>query len=1148
MPHLSISLFGSFHVTLGGQPVTGFESDKARALLVFLAVESGANGQGQPHRRESLAGLLWPDSPEPSARQSLSQALSNLRQTLQDRETSIPFILVTRPDLQWNPQSSYDLDVAAFACLLDECKAQRANHQANPLTPETCCLERAMSLYQGSLMAGFSLAGSSPFEEWLLLQRERFDRLAQEALERLIYCCQERGEVERALGHAWRWVELDPWQEEAHQQLMRLLASSGQRSAALAQYEICCRALREELGVEPQEKTTQLYEQIRDGKLGQETRLPAASRPQEAGPPQKPFHNLPASLTPLIGRENELAQVLERLQDPACRLLTLLGLGGMGKTHLALEAATRLLSVSPAFPDGIYIVPLVGVSSAEGIMPAIAEAIGFSFSSGMLTAGTGRPPRPQLTDYLRQKKVLLILDNFEHLLDGVEMLTDVLKNAPGVRLMVTSRVRLNAQGEYVLPLEGLAFAPEHGETGFLEETRFLESFPAIQLFLATARRICPHFTPTPEDLAAVARISRMVEGMPLALILAAGWIEALSPVEIAAEMAAGAGQEMDVLSTTSGDLPPRLRSMRAVFDQSWALVDERRREVFRGLSVFRGGFTRQAAQVVTGATLDELMTLVNKARLHRTPAGRFEMHELMRQYAQERLEQTPDGGRTVRDRHSAYYLGLCKHWEADLKCERQRTALEEMDLDIGNARTAWDWAAEQRYVAQLDLATESLGAYYDRRVRYQEGESGFRLAAGHLQSASLADELRVLIKLTTWQAIFAPDAQTFRQLGRQCLSLLERPELAGQDIHREKALALRTMSFLIAGSDYEKQVEVLEESLALSRAIGDQYEEAVTLHLMALRAYFRYGYDRAMQKAQEALAIRKKIRDTGGIAITSWALSATTWIMGQEESEHWARECIAAGEESGNSGLVAIGLWMLGLVFCLKGEFVQACLPAEQCLALCTDSGDRNGIYLANELFSQVRTYLGQYEQARAFAKEGHQVARSIEARAYVGRAITCAGMALLGQNQLQEAYQALAESTTLFREIGEVQVELGWALPLLGYAALGVQQMLQAKQVICESLQIGYRTRGFFSQIFSVSAAALLLAELGEKERAVEIYALALRYPFVANSRWFEDIAGRRIAAAAANLPPEVVAAAQARGRARDLQATVKELLEELG
>lgn len=277
MPHLSISLLGSFRVALDGRPVVGFESDKVRALLTYLAVESGAHGQGQPHRRESLAGLLWPDCPEQSAQHSLSQALFNLRQALGDRDTAhtehgaIPWVLVTRPTIQWNPQSDYDLDTAAFAGLLDDCRAHRPGRSLRtagsprPARSETCYLERAMSLYQGGLMQGFSLADSSPFEEWLLLQRERFHRLVQESLERLIHCCQEGGEVERALGHAWRWVELDPWREEAHQALMHLLALNGQRSAALAQYEACCRALKEELGVEPQEKTVHLYEQIRAG-------------------------------------------------------------------------------------------------------------------------------------------------------------------------------------------------------------------------------------------------------------------------------------------------------------------------------------------------------------------------------------------------------------------------------------------------------------------------------------------------------------------------------------------------------------------------------------------------------------------------------------------------------------------------------------------------------------------------------------------------------------------------------------------------------------------------------------------------------------------------------------------------------------------
>jgi DNA-binding SARP family transcriptional activator len=262
MAHLTISLLGPFRVALGGEPITAFESDKVRALLAYLAVETD-----RPHRRETLAGLLWPEWPERSARHNLSQALSNLRRAIGGSDAAFPFFLVSQQTIQFNADSDHTLDATTVATLLEDCKGH--DHD----DAETCdqCMDRlqkAVALYEGDFLEGFSLGDSPAFEEWAILQRERLHRLGLDALSRLVGCYERRGHLEQALRHARRWLELDPWQERAHRQVMRLLARSGQRNAALKQYRICRRTLADELGVEPSERTTELFEQIRDGKYG----------------------------------------------------------------------------------------------------------------------------------------------------------------------------------------------------------------------------------------------------------------------------------------------------------------------------------------------------------------------------------------------------------------------------------------------------------------------------------------------------------------------------------------------------------------------------------------------------------------------------------------------------------------------------------------------------------------------------------------------------------------------------------------------------------------------------------------------------------------------------------------------------------------
>ncbi len=604
MARLSILLLGPLQVTLDGQPVTAFESDKVRALLAYLAVEAD-----RPHRRERLAGLLWPDWPERAARTNLRGALSNLRSAIGDRppaesDAAAPsFLLVSPQTIQFNAASDAWADVLAF-------NQRLAGGPPSSASPEAMQrLEEAVALYRGPFLEGFSLPDSTAFEEWMLFQGERFHRLAVEALHTLGEWHAQQGQLELALPHAWRQVELDPWREGGHQQAMRLLAAGGRRAEALAQYETCRRQLAEALGVEPSGETVALYEQIRDGTIGAPSPVPVPL-------PATPRHNLPAQLTPFVGREAELALIRDRLRDPACRLLTLVGEGGIGKTRLALEAAAARLA---DYEHGVFQVRLAGARSPEAIVPTVAQAIGFSFYEG-------GEPRQQLLHYLRGKRMLLLIDNYEHLLDGVDVVVDILQAAPGVTVLVTSRTRLGLQGEHLFPVGGLA-CPEQ-ETHEIAQGQY----DAVDLFLAAARRTGPGFVLAGQEQH-VARICRLAGGMPLALLLASAWAEMLTPAEIADRIAEG----LDFLDTGWRDVPERHRSIRAVFDHSWSMLGGREAEVFQALSVFCGGFSGQAAQQVTGATLGDLRALVNRSLLHRSPSGRYDVHELLRQYAAEKL-------------------------------------------------------------------------------------------------------------------------------------------------------------------------------------------------------------------------------------------------------------------------------------------------------------------------------------------------------------------------------------------------------------------------------------------------------------------------------------------------------------------------------
>ncbi|MCD6344495.1 MAG: tetratricopeptide repeat protein [Anaerolineae bacterium] len=1121
MPQLSLSLLGPFQATLDGDPVTAFESDKVRALLAYLAVEAD-----RPHRREKLVGLLWPERTERCARQNLSQALCNLRHAIGDRDAQPPFLLITTQTLQFNRSSDHRLDVATLEALLAACKAH-PHRRLEACGPCADRLQRAVALYRGAFLEGFSLGGSPAFEEWMLLEQERYHRLVMASLCHLARRCELRGEYEQALEYAWWQAALDPWREEAHRQAMRALALIGRRNEALVQYETCRRVLEEEIGVQPEPETRALYERIRGG-LEVLPRVPASSS------------NLPASLTPFIGREKELAQIEERLEDTSCRLLTLVGPGGIGKTRLALEAAAaQRIQCS----HGVFLVPLAPLSSVDGITPAVAEAIGFSFHGKS-------EPEQQLRDYLHQREMLLVMDNFEHLLsrsgldegsshrDGADWVLDVLKAAPGLTILATSRVRLNIQGEHVFPIDGMGFPAQESTDDFTQ-------YEAIKLFLQTARRARPNFTPTCSELFDVAKICRLVQGMPLGILLAAPWVERFTPAEIAARISR---HSLDLLATDLRGIPERQRSIRATFAHSWELLTERERDVLRQLSAFQGGFTQQAAREIAAATPEVLTLLADRSLLQRTLQGRYEMHPLVHQCTAEKLARSPDAGGAVRDRHSAYYATLLEQIGADLKGQRQQAALAEIKAEAENAQAAWSWAASQGQVRRLERALEPLCLFYEWRVRYREGSSACQSAAEKLASAKSRVEPPVRASLLTWQSVFERQlghAATSDQLIRQSRALLASSEATGRDTRPDEAFIRLQMGRRAVHSDRERARQMYIQSLTLYRALGDRWGMTNALSGLAAVAWNLGDYDEAQELYEESLANHRALGNPRGIANSLSSLGFTVLHQGRlEEAAHLIQESIAIRQETGDIFGLANGLRNLGMTSLAQGKFSAARSLLEKSLAIFGDLGFRYSLETA--MVGVAEIHLGRYEQARILAQRGLDISQETGFGRGRGFSLILLGELALVSKDYAAARSSLRESIAVYREIGQRE-KLIWAYADLGRAALGLGDTRQARRHLRQALQMATQIQAFLSTMLALAATAFLLAERGQRERAVELYALASRYPYVGNSRWFEDVFGRHIAAVAATLPPDVVAAAQARGRrAWDPGATTAELLQE--
>jgi predicted ATPase/DNA-binding SARP family transcriptional activator len=871
-PLLELSLLGPFQASRDGRPVAGFAYDKVRALLAYLALEGD-----RPRRRETLAALLWPDQDERAARHSLSQALWSLRRALDDRDADFPLLLVTSDTVRLNPAAETRIDLVVFSDLLDACDT--CSHR-DPNRCRACArrLATAVDLYRSDLLEGFSLPDSVIFDEWLLGRREELRERQLRALDRLAAVLETRGDLEQAIACARRALALDPWREDAVRRLLRLLAWSGQRPAAIEQFERFRQRLDAELGVEPEAETLDLIARVRRG----EERRPAG---RVAGERR---WELPVQVTGFVGRERELAELRGLLEGGDSRLITLTGPGGIGKTRLAIEAAR---AAGAQFADGVVFAPLAGLPSADLLPSAIGGLLGAPVQGS-------HDERESLLGWLTERELLLVLDNLEHLLDGVDLIGEALRRAPDLQLLVTSRERLNLAGEWVIEVGGLAVSDNPDSEG---------SSGSEELFIQRARQVRAGFMPDAAEQAAIARLCRLVEGMPLAIEIAAGWLAVLSCAGIVGEVERSVG----FLATTRRDVEPRHRSVQAVFDRSWELLSEGEQRVFRRLSVFRGGFGRDAAERVAGASLPLLSALVAKSLLRRTATARYEMHELSRQHAAARLAEHPDEADLVRERHCVYFTDLLARRAGDLRGAGQDEALTEIETEIENVRAAWATAIEGELAGPIAGAAYGFWLFSEITGRNREMQDWLRrgvdlLAAGQTGEdaarRSLAYCRLLLLLAATYvrtgehdrgDALAERGLEIIRDRGRPediALGLNFRAAFAHArlDLATEEALlresidqSARTtdrwvlpyslndlgMARLERG-DVAEATRLCRESLAIFRAAGDQRGAAFALHNLGVVIARQGDHRQAEALLLETLEIRRRLRHSWGVAVT----------------------------------------------------------------------------------------------------------------------------------------------------------------------------------------------------------------------------------------------------------------------------------------
>ena len=866
---LDIRLLGGLEFHQNGQLLEGFRSGKVTALLAWLAMNP------RTHQRESLAGLFWGELSDSDAANNLRQSLSNLRSLVDGHLT------ITRQTVAFRTDAPYSLDVEAFAAAVEQTRDQ-------PPAERIESLRRAVALYRGDFLEGVMLRDAPEFEDWVLAQRARYREMALQAMHELVDLLMAQGDYAGAIHAATRLLALDSWREEAHRALMLALARTGQHSAALAQYESCRRILHEVFGAEPSAETTALYERICSVRRG-------------------PRHSLPPAAAELVGREVELAEIRRLLHAPTCRLLTLVGPGGVGKSRLALAAAEQ---IGAAFLNGVWYAPLAALNPAQpdAIPLALAETLQLPLS-GPVT------PKQQISDFLRHKELLLVLDNLDHLIGQSSWLSRLLQDAPDVKILATSRERLNLRAEWLIDLRGLPYAEEGSQQP--------AQSAAAQLFVQRARRLRNGFAINDENRAAIARICRLVHGVPLALEMAAVWVRSLSPQQIVAEIE----RSLDFLADPSTDAVDRHRSQRAVFDTSWHLLAAAEREAFARLAVFRGGFDGAAAGWVTSCAAGTLAGLVDKSLIRSDGESRYTLHPLLQQYALEKLEAQPTQRDAMSDRHIHWFGKQVGDLQPDIYGANLTVALATINRNLDNIRQAWRRAGESGDFAFFAQVVDSLLLVFDINGLSQEAQQMLRDARQQLQkqTSGLPAQTIVLAQLLAHEGVFSFRLGQFERAHdypRQAMDELLR--------HNAPPFTLGHVYVFLGAAHYG--LGEYAAALAAFTAAGDAYGKAASHWGVSTALGNQSEVHMALQQMEEARAFATQAYATGQLSRNAYLQSHNAYRMAtvsahfQEYAvaQRYHQESLEGAHALGYRGGVANAYAALGDISFAQGKYAEA--------------------------------------------------------------------------------------------------------------------------------------------------------------------------------------------------------------------------------
>ncbi len=1032
---LQIELLGAFTVLLKGQPIRSFRSAKSRALLAYLAAQPD-----QEHSRATLATLFWGDLPDTAAKTNLRVELSNLKRLL----GAHPALDIARNVVCFHSEwaaidaTAFQAAVTSFLMLPLESQNAQLHH-----------LSAALDHYQGDFLRGFHLVGSPDFEDRQLLTRERLHELMMQALDTVQARYAEQARWRDLAATARRQLAMLPWHEPAHRFLMQALSAQGDPQAALAQYAQCCNTLQRELGVDPAPETVSLAARLRG-----DAALPVPAR-----------HNLPSQTKSLIGRADEVKQLGRHVQTQ--RLITLLGVGGVGKSTLAQAVALNALH---HFADGVWFVPLANVTAGDvahqRIALAIAAAIGFQVTDF-------QTPLTELTTYLADKKMLLILDNWDHLTASAEHLLNPLFARTPVRVLATSRVRLMLEEEMAVPLGGLTRAD------------------AFALFIERAQRIASEFSVAGDRARtdAVSHICAQVAGLPLGIELAASWVEHFSVEEISQSVA-----RIEIEPQQMDNHIPRHHKISSIFEYSWRLLSPQQQQILARFSIFRGGFDRESAATVAESTLSDLSILISHSLVQRVSAGRYDLHPLIQEFAAAKLTVRQET--MLQGKHSMHYLST-------LVTTPQDDWARLLVVDFENVRSAWQRAVWAGDLTSIRPSVTKFAEFIARFGLMTEGETFFRDAVtcfGEKEDNELVAQLLHQQWRFTRALRGLPEAAT---LAERVLMTSQNPELQIQ-AHLDLANAYAEAGeWDQANGHFEGAEALLKQSSDLLAYI---LVVETRIHINAL--HFRGDFAHGIARLQEMLALlgsverpHVELEDTRFRLVLSLSLLAVRYgdyalaircglenltrvtSMSHRQKRIWILLDLALGEQ------------FAGLFDEAAGHNLEALSLAEEISAI-----DDVGLLSANLCLTLRQT--NRLNEGLAYGLKGADLLKSLGIQRQEGQARNRVGHTLLALRRWIDADAAYAQALAVWEPLqhpNRFEAMAGRAV-----TAFHLNRRSEALSLVDETLTLVERAglQGVVEPVLLLLNCEQVLRRTGQMARAQQTLQQA--------AAWINTIAGR--------------------------------------